>query len=139
MGPPEREAGPLAKGADVEKPPQPTDTADSSGAGSRYLSSQQVNWLTVHDYVAPMPRRTGSWPMAGRPAWCALPDGDPAKTAAMLDAASHWALRLESCQAAQCEASRAVSAAADWSAIAKQAFILRALYEHRPWLRQRPA
>jgi hypothetical protein len=55
--------------------------------------------------------------MVGTPAWCALPDTDPAKLAALLDAARHWALRVDSCQQALCEASHDISAAADWHAI----------------------
>jgi hypothetical protein len=74
--------------------------------------------------------------MAGTPEWCALDDNDPVKTAALFDAAQHFALRVETCQQAQCDASRAVSGAADWSAIAKEALVLRAFYEMRPWLKR---
>jgi hypothetical protein len=56
--------------------------------------------------------------MVGTPAWCALDDDAPAKIAALFDAAQHWALRLETCQEARCEASQAVSAAEDWSWVA---------------------
>jgi Protein of unknown function (DUF2742) len=79
--------------------------------------SQQVSWWSAHEYVAPVLARIGSWPMVGSPAWCALPDDDPAKVAAIFDAAQHWALRLETCQEASCEASRDVSAAADWKSL----------------------
>lgn len=96
--------------------------------GDRAVSSQQVNWLTVHDYVAPLLRRTGDWPMAGSVEWCALDDGDPAKLAALLDAAQHWALRIETCQQARCEASRDVSAAADWRAVAEEIQRRRQVY-----------
>jgi hypothetical protein len=64
--------------------------------------------------------RIGSWPPAGTPAWCELPDTDPVKLAALLDAAQHFALRVETCQQAECEASHDISAAADWSRIAQQ-------------------
>jgi hypothetical protein len=57
--------------------------------------------------------------MAGTPEWCALPDG-PVKLAALYGAARHWALRLETSQQAQSDASRDVSAAADWAAIARE-------------------
>ena len=104
-------------------------TADSSG-------SRQVNWWSVHEHVAPRLTRVGSWPLVGTPAWCALPDDDPAKTAALLDAAQHWALRVETCQQHRCEASRDVSAAADWSAIAREMLARNEFYTQRPWLKR---
>jgi hypothetical protein len=55
-------------------------------------------------------------------------------SAALLDAARHWALRVETAQQAQCEASAAVSLGSDWTAIAKRAKD-RAEFEH-PWLRR---
>jgi hypothetical protein len=58
------------------------------------ISSQQVNWLTVHEYVEPQLTAVGQWPMAGTPEWCALPDG-PVKLAALYDAARHHALRVD--------------------------------------------
>ena len=39
------------------------------------------------------------------------------KWAAVLDGGQHWALRLETCQEARCEASRGVSAAEDRPAL----------------------
>lgn len=45
---------------------------------------------------------------------------DPVKWAAICDAARHWALRVETCQAASAEASRDVSAAADWPAVSRE-------------------
>jgi hypothetical protein len=58
--------------------------------------------------------------MAGTPAWCLLADGDPVKLAAIYDAAQHWILRVETCQVAECEASHDVSAAIDWSTVARE-------------------
>jgi Protein of unknown function (DUF2742) len=81
-------------------------------------SSRQVSWWTVHEFVQPYLDAAGSWPMAGTPAWCLLDDDDPAKWAALLDGAQHHALRVELNQSARAEASRAVSATANWSAIA---------------------
>jgi hypothetical protein len=77
------------------------------------VASQQASWWDVHTYVSPTLAEVGCWPMVGTAAWCALPDDDPVKLAALLDAAQHWALRLETCQVAECEASHAISAAAD--------------------------
>jgi hypothetical protein len=69
-----------------------------------------------------------SWPMAGTPEWCALDDSDPVKTAALFDAAQHFALRVETRQEAACEASRDVCDAADWSAIAIESSQRRTAY-----------
>jgi hypothetical protein len=74
--------------------------------------------------------------MVGTPAWCLLADDDPAKTAALFDAARHWALRLETCQQARCEGSREIADAADWSVVAKQTFVRDCFFEARPWLKR---
>jgi hypothetical protein len=58
--------------------------------------------------------------MCGTAAWRALPDGDPAKLAAVLDGGRHHALRVELAQTARAEASRDISAVADWPAIATE-------------------
>jgi hypothetical protein len=108
------------------------DTGDATAA----TSSQQVAWFEVHEHVAPMLARVQSWPMVGTPAWCLLADDDPAKLAALFDAAQHWALRLETCQEARCEASREIADAADWSAVAKQTFVHSSFYAARPWLKR---
>ena len=84
------------------------------------VSSQQTSWWPVHEHVAAFLESVGSSPMVGAPAWCALDDDDPRKLAAIFDAAQHWALRLETCQQAYCETSRAVSGALDWSALARE-------------------
>jgi hypothetical protein len=66
--------------------------------------------------------------MAGTPAWCLLDDDDPAKVAALFDAAQHWALRIETSQQAKCAASREISTAAEWSAIATEIWQRRKVY-----------
>ena len=58
--------------------------------------------------------------MAGTPAWCELDDTDPRKFAALFDAAQHWSLRVEIGQQHLAEASRDVSAGADWSSITNE-------------------
>ncbi|MGO9283585.1 MAG: DUF2742 domain-containing protein [Mycobacterium sp.] len=109
------------------------------------VSSQAVSWWDVHEHVAPFLEAAKSWPTVGTPAWCALPDDDPRKMAALLDAARHWALRMDSCQEARCEAGRAISAAplftnsgdpVDWSAIARERLKLNAFFAARPWLKR---
>jgi hypothetical protein len=96
----------------------------------------QVAWWEVHSWVQPYLDAAGSWPMAGTPEWVALPDDHPAKIAALFDAAQHWALRVETCQVAECEASHAISAAADWSAIATRIRTHNDFYRFRPWLKR---
>jgi hypothetical protein len=99
-------------------------------------SSQQVNWWSVHKFVGAVLNQVNDWPMAGTPAWCSLAHDDPRKWAALLDGAQHWALRIDSCQEAKCEASRAISAAADWSAIGRERLVLNAFFAARPWLKR---
>jgi hypothetical protein len=80
--------------------------------------------------------RANGWPLLGTPAWCSLANDDPAKWAALLDGAQHWALRLDSLQEASAEASKAVSGAVDWSAISREINQRNASYAERPWLRR---
>jgi hypothetical protein len=96
----------------------------------------QVSFWSVHEHVSPLLESAGTWPMAGTPDWCALPHEDPAKLAALLDAAQHWALRVETCQQAQCQASRAVSGALDWAALARKIHVRNDFYASRPWLKR---
>lgn len=85
---------------------------DSSG-------SRQVTWEAVHEYVERV-ATTAGFPMVGTLEWCSLPDDDERKAAAIYSAAEHWALYVEGNQRARAEASRDVSAAADWPGIARQ-------------------
>jgi hypothetical protein len=92
------------------------------------MGSPQVSWWSVHQWVQPYLDAAGSLPMAGTPEWCDLDDTDPRKAVALLDAAQHWSLRVETCQHAHAQASHAVSAAANWSAIATEIFRRRGAY-----------
>jgi Protein of unknown function (DUF2742) len=87
--------------------------------------------------------------MAGTPEWCALDASDPVKTAALLDAAQHWALRVETCQEAHCAASRGVSSGIDllddddevtreitWAELAREINQRADFYASRPWLKR---
>lgn len=91
------------------------------------MMSQQVSWWTVHEHVAPLLELVGRWPTVGTPEWCTL-EGGPTKLAAIYDAARHWALHLETAQVASAEASKAVSAAADWKAVAQEIQRRRGVY-----------
>ena len=114
---------------------QPPQGGTAAPDGMR-MSSQQVSWWDVHEFVDPILTQLGSWPMAGSPGWCALNDDDPVKVAALLDAAQHWALRLETNQQVLCEASRQVADAVDWSAMAQEIAQRKAFYAARPWLKR---
>jgi hypothetical protein len=120
-------------------PRQATDltikTAETDHAG-RLTSSQAVRWWAVHEFITPHLARVGAWPMAGTPAWCALPDADPAKIAALYNAAEHWALRVETSQQAECDASRDISAVVNWGTVGKRAQARDEWYKSHPWMRR---
>ena len=103
MGAPTGEAKPPM----TRNPSPPADPCPSS----------QVSWWDVHLYVQQHLAVVGHYPMAGTPAWCDLPDDDPRKLAAVLDAGQHHALRVETAQQALAQASRAVAASQRWSAV----------------------
>lgn len=98
--------------------------------------SQQVNWWTVHEFVGAVLNQVNDWPMLGTPAWCSLTHDDPRKWCALLDGAQHWALRMDSCQEAECQASRGISAALDWSAFAQAWRRHNEFYAEKPWLKR---
>lgn len=99
-------------------------------------ASQQVSWWSVHEFVEPALASVGDWPMVGSPAWCALDDHDPVKWASLLAAAEHWALRVEYFQQAKCEAAQDVSAATDWTAVARTIRNRREFENEHPWTRR---
>lgn len=96
----------------------------------------QVSFWSVHEFVAAVLNQVNNWPMVGTPAWCSLAHDNPRKWAALLDAARHWALRVETCQEAHAGASRAVSRAVDWSALSREINRRNDFYASRPWLRR---
>lgn len=133
---PKEWGGPAANRAAPNTDKAADTTKCINGAQAQSISSQQVAWFEVHAFVAPYLTRAGYWPIAGTPAWCALDDNDPVKWAAVLDAARHWALRVETAQQAQCEASRDISAAYDWGAIGQRVRDRREFYAAHPWLKR---
>jgi hypothetical protein len=74
--------------------------------------------------------------MAGTPAWCDLPDDHPVKWAAVLDAAQHWALRMDTCQEAMAEASKTISDAVDWPRVGREFQQRSEFYAGKPYLRR---
>jgi Protein of unknown function (DUF2742) len=133
MKPPERERRPLPKAPD---PDHNDGTEPSRYRRQATTESRQVNWWTVHEFVGAVLHQVDDWPMLGTPAWCSLAHDDPRKWAALLDGAQHWALRMDSCQEARCEASRAVSGAVDWPALSREIRTRADFYAARPWLRR---
>jgi hypothetical protein len=101
------------------------------------LESQQVSFWDVHMFVQRYLDTTGHYPAAGTPAWCELSDGDRRKWAALLAAAEHHVLRVETAQEAFAEASRDICTAADWSNIAGAIRSRAEFYADRPWLKRR--
>ena len=99
--------------------------------------AKTVHWYPTHLYVDDLLSRFGVRDIAslaypGTLGWLELDDADPRKKAALLVAADHAVLRLETEQIALADASRDVSAAIDWRATA-QFHLQRAGY-----LRSRP-
>lgn len=79
--------------------------------------SRQVAYLPVYELLSPLLGRPGLVP--GTPEWCDLDDHDPAKWQAILWAAVWWAVAEDARQTSLAEASREISQAADWPAIAR--------------------
>jgi hypothetical protein len=126
--PPEKETGPVAGTGNQQ---------DAKSFAQYNGGSRQVSWWDVNQFVTPLLAEVGSWPMVGTPAWCALDDSDPVKLAAIFDATRHWALRVETCQVAECEASHEISDAADWGQIGRKIRDHNEFYAQKPWLKRR--
>ena len=86
------------------------------------MPNQQVNWFEVFRFVGALVAQAncGPLPWAGTPVWCELADGDPRKLLAVAQFGVHHALRVDAAQEASCAASSEISAAADWSAVARE-------------------
>lgn len=98
--------------------------------------SRQVSWWQVHEFVEPHLSAVDAWPMAGTIAWQLLSSTDPAKWASLLDAAQHHALRVEAAQMALADASRAISAAEDWTQLARRTQQRAAFQAANPWAKR---
>ncbi|KMV21251.1 DUF2742 domain-containing protein [Mycobacterium heckeshornense] len=81
-----------------------------------------MSWWSVYEYVESLVAQAncGPVPLAGTSAWLTLADDDPAKLLAVAEAGVHWCLRIDALQAELAEASKAVSAAADWRHVAAE-------------------
>lgn len=102
------------------------------------MTIAQCSWWPVHRFIESVARQAGigSWPEAGSPAWCSLPDDDPAKALAVLDAGQHWVLRLDAMQEARAEASKAVAGSVDWPRFARESHSRATFLAEKPWLKR---
>jgi hypothetical protein len=100
------------------------------------ITSRQVSWWSVRDFVVPLLELCEPWPLLGTPAWCDLESGDERKWIALLDGSQHYALHLESKQIAICQASRDVAESAELVAVARRQMKRHSFYESRPWLKR---
>ncbi len=93
----------------------------NTGAGSP--QSRQVAWFPVYQYAERLAANhdvaLNHLPLPGTPAWCGMDDTDARKLLALVLGGVREALANEIHQDAMAEASQAISAAADWTAIAR--------------------
>jgi hypothetical protein len=88
------------------------------------LESQQVSWLPTFEFAASWAAEYGldliddDLPNPGTPRWSGLPDAH--KLAALLLRGSKAVLHDEGEQQERAEASKDISAAADWTALARR-------------------
>jgi hypothetical protein len=101
--------------------------------------SQSVSWWPVHEFIIELVAQANDLPVAGTPAWCALPDTDPLKLLSLAAAGEHHVLRMETAQEARAEASRAVAAAADWRAVSREVQQRAHFRASRPWVKRVPS
>jgi hypothetical protein len=96
------------------------------GPDTTVIASRQVAFFEAFMFAAERAAASGvnliadPLPLPGTPQWCGLPGDDPRKVCALLLGGCRDALRHETEQQARAEASRDISAAADWSAIARR-------------------
>jgi hypothetical protein len=101
---------------------EPQDETETGPTRAGSPASQEVCWWPVHTFITAVLTQAnfGPLPNAGTPSWRQLSDGDPRKLLAVAIAGVHHVLRVETAQAALARASQDISAAADWSAVARQ-------------------
>ena len=131
-----REPGAANDDTGSQQTVQGTRTTDITDCTAWAVASRSVSWWEVHEFVTPRLARVGSWPMVGTPTSCSLPDDDPEKVAALYSIAEQCALHIETAQQAEAAASQAISAAEDWSAIARQVRERHEWLAANPWARR---
>lgn len=79
------------------------------------IDSRTVSWWPVHEFIAAVLAQADTAPpAAGTPAWLALADNDPAKLLAVAVAGEHHVLRVEIAQEGLAQASKEISASAQY-------------------------
>lgn len=109
------------------QPPRPTQH-DNGDHIATVRHAREIDWYSVAAFAAPLLARFTSLPLPGTPTWCSLPDTDPRKVAALVSVARYWAFDAACRQDAMIQASEAISAAADWAAVARQIRARRSAY-----------
>ena len=115
------------------------DSSAPTAETSVVTGSQQVAWYETHLFLEAVLAQANLGPLApaGSPQWCELSDGDPRKLLSLAVDGVHHVLRKSTSQEALADASRAVSAAADWSKIAREMQQCNDFHASKPWLRRR--
>ncbi|SBS77828.1 conserved hypothetical protein [uncultured Mycobacterium sp.] len=98
-----------------------TEARPDTTIGAGFPASRQRAWWPVHEFITALVHQAncGPIPAAGTPAWCELANGDPRKLLAVAVDGEHHVLRAEMAQEAMADASRAVSAAANWRTVGR--------------------
>lgn len=84
-------------------------------------SSRQVSWPEVNRFITEVVKAAnlGPLPLAGSPAWCALPDDSMEKLIALADAGQHAVLQWDIAQETRAQAAKTIATAEDWPHIAR--------------------
>lgn len=92
-----------------------TTNAGRRPFGAGFPASQQVSWWDVHQFVQALD--LPPLPFPGTPAW--QHTSDAVKALACIAAAPHYALLLDTRQEHLAAASKAIAAAENWAAVAR--------------------
>ncbi len=88
------------------------------------MDSRQVSWYEVYRFAERLAASHGTvldhQLIAGTPQWCGMADDDARKLLAVIFGGVRESLANDSCQASMADASREISAAAPWSALAQR-------------------
>jgi hypothetical protein len=78
-------------------------------------ATKQVDFMVVHELVAPILQEVPAWPVAGTLLWAQLPNTDPAKWCALLDAARYQALQMQVQQEHLDDAAKSIAGSQEWA------------------------
>lgn len=92
-----------------------TTTRDHLVTYEKVTATRQVDFLVVHELVAPILQEVSAWPVAGTLLWAQLPTTDPAKWCALLDAARYQALQMQVQQEHLEDAAKSIAGSQEWA------------------------